>query len=138
MQKKVAGMIIAPLWNAFMLKVLPNIPDERFTPPDAPANYSALKPIIRGVWRTGDNSTIHNILQTVNKNDPLGVNPLFPQNDPQYDLWEKPVQDWLATHAAEISTMPGSSDTLVSTSLQQTLNTTPSPATPGTSQAVTQ
>ena len=33
MEKKVAGFIVAPLWNAFMIEVLKELPDEKFEKP---------------------------------------------------------------------------------------------------------
>jgi hypothetical protein len=41
---------------------------------------------------------VHDSLYWVNKNDPRGPQPADPANDPQYTLWEAPVQDWLKTN----------------------------------------
>ena len=110
MERKVAGMIIAPMWNEYMTKILPGVPDERFVRPEVPDNFSALKPIIRGIWRQGDDTTIHEILYYVDRRDPMGPVPAYPQNDPQFEMWEKPVQQWVAEHSTTISTLPGSVD----------------------------
>lgn len=122
MEKKVAGFIVAPMWNSLMKEVL-NDPDyrggafEKPTPPDP----RTLKPVLRGIWRGGESyfvdrisgklateytpeetkeekvlSNVHEILYWVDKNNPLGPPPQNPENDPQFNLWEKPVRDWAA------------------------------------------
>lgn len=118
MEKKVAGFIIAPLWNAFMQEALKTVPIETF--PEPPKQPENIKPILRGLWRGGDSFVIdtisgklatehtpeetrrevvvgevHNILHWVGKKDPLGPAPTNPEEDPQYRLWEYPVRKWL-------------------------------------------
>lgn len=126
MEKKVAGFIIAPLWNAFLQEASKTIPVETFRePPRVPEN---IKPVLRGLWQGGDSFTIdtvsgklatentppetkkeiivgaaHNILHWVDKKDPLGQAPPHPEEDPQYRLWEYPVQRWLAEHGVSES-----------------------------------
>ena len=91
MEKKVAGYIVAPIWNAFMREILPQVTDEHFVAPsDTPRD---IKPILRGVW--DNNDVVHNILYWANKNNPNGLNPIFPASDPQYNNWEYAVQRWL-------------------------------------------
>lgn len=117
MIKKTSGMIIAPLWRAFMdeaLKKYPSVPFKRPEPIDA-----SLRPILRGVWQGGQTYVVdktsgniatdqtppelreeravpdvHSILYWVNKNDPKGNPPANPNDDPQFQLWEKPIRDW--------------------------------------------
>lgn len=109
MEKKVAGMIVAPMWNQFMQVVLPKIPNTSFTEPD-PINPD-IKPILAGYWKgekttavdgkikvTGTSGGIHSILHWVDKNDPLGPIPSRPGRDPQYELWEAPVREWAKTN----------------------------------------
>ncbi|HYC83401.1 MAG TPA: PBP1A family penicillin-binding protein [Candidatus Paceibacterota bacterium] len=91
MEKKVAGMIVAPMWSAFMQQALAELPDERFTPPE-PINQD-LKPVLRGSWQV-DGQT-HSILHWVDKDNPLGAPPSNPWSDGQYHLWEAPIQAWL-------------------------------------------
>jgi len=121
MDKKVAGQIVAPLWNEFMVDYLKNKPNEPFNPPNqTPLN---IKPVLRGVWQSGDsyfvdsrtgdpadentpkqyveerfNSGVHSILYWVSKNTPTGPNPNRPENDPQFTLWETPVRNWAISH----------------------------------------
>lgn len=87
--KKVAGTVIAPTWNAFIsyaIKDLPNIP---FTAPE-PLDPN-IKPILKGDWRSGG---VHSILYSVNKDDPRGPAPTNPSNDPQFTSWEYQVRAW--------------------------------------------
>jgi len=116
MEKKVAGFIIAPMWNEIMQEVLKKYPEESF---EEPVATGTIKPILRGVWQGGESFTVdktsgklatpetpesskeeryipnvHSILYWVDKNDPTGSNPSFPSNDPQFMLWETPVLAW--------------------------------------------
>ncbi|PIP73458.1 MAG: hypothetical protein COW88_01890 [Candidatus Lloydbacteria bacterium CG22_combo_CG10-13_8_21_14_all_47_15] len=120
MEKKVAGFIVTPLWNAFMKEVLAKQTGESFKKPVYEyKNDSSVKPIIRGIWQGGETYTIdaisgklatdytpeetrvelaiqniHSILYWVNKKNPLGPPLERPENDPQFLLWEKPVLEW--------------------------------------------
>ena len=118
MEKKVAGFIIAPLWNAFFTKVFPSLPDERFSSPQPIPR--TLKPALRGLWYGGDVYAVdkisgklateytppefidervvpnpHEILYWVNKSEPSGPPPQNPYDDPQFLLWETPAQEWI-------------------------------------------
>lgn len=118
MEKRVAGFIVAPLWNEFFLKAFEKIPNERFISP-APIPRS-VKPALRGVWYGSDVYEIdrfsgklaseltpeeaiiervtpnpHEILHWVQKDDPTGPPPARPEDDPQYFLWELPAQLWI-------------------------------------------
>lgn len=119
MEKKVAGFIIAPLWNAFMQKALQKFPDERFTPPAPNPEYDTLKPSLRGIWQGGESffidritgnlateftppelreekiiPSIHSILYWVDRANPRGPIPETPEDDPQFRLWEFGVSRW--------------------------------------------
>ncbi len=119
MYKKVAGQIIAPLWNAFMSQIINDIPNERFNDPIIDTGLN-VKPVLRGKWGGGVSTIIdkfsgllatdqtplsarseiltggiHNILQWVDKRDPQGPIPENPQNDSQYNHWEYSVQKWV-------------------------------------------
>ncbi|HEY4511542.1 MAG TPA: PBP1A family penicillin-binding protein [Candidatus Paceibacterota bacterium] len=116
-EKKVAGLVVAPTWNTFITEVLKNLPEERFSDPE-PVD-PAIKPILRGVWTggttyivdklTGAQATentppefreervvrgVHSILYWVDKDDPQGEAPSNPANDPQFPLWEWSVRNW--------------------------------------------
>jgi hypothetical protein len=121
MEKKVAGYIIAPLWNAFFTAASSSIPEEHFLPAEKPA--PTLKPALRGIWYGGVTYRIdkvsgklatqytpadliiervlpnpHEILYWVDKKDPTGPIPTNPYSDPQFLLWETPAQAWISTH----------------------------------------
>jgi 1A family penicillin-binding protein len=90
MVKKIAGFIVAPMWNEFMQFALASTTDAPFPAP--PAEDPAMKPPFLGVWN--QNGVVHDILQYVNKDDPLGPPPSNPQSDGQYNYWEYPVALW--------------------------------------------
>lgn len=118
MQHNVAGLIISPLWGAFMSQVAKNFPPEAFQPPPPPVTDN--KPVLHGVWQGGisywvDTSSgkvatqytpaetkkeivfndVHTILHWLNKDDPNGPPPQDPTKDSQYEYWEYGVQQWL-------------------------------------------
>lgn len=103
MEKKVAGFIIAPLWNEFMNEALKEFPNDFFTTPDP--TPSTIKPILRGVIEEP-----HSILYYVDRNNPRGPEPLKPENDPQFKLWEPPVLLWGAINKNLISTGTSTED----------------------------
>ncbi len=133
MEKKVAGMIIAPMWRAFMDTVLPNMPVEQFpTPPQTDQN---LKPVLRGLWQGNETyfidkisgklatdltppetrveksvTNIHSLLFWVDKNNPLGPALANPNDDMQYSHWEYSVQKWLLSNPITPSTKPTQTD----------------------------
>lgn len=109
--------LAAPIWKAFMIAALNKSPAENF--PKAPAN-DAEKPILRGTvggsvtlkinketGRLAASSTppelviekiympAHSILYYVNKDDPRGPTPTDPATDPQFNIWENAIQDWI-------------------------------------------
>ncbi len=119
MDKKVAGYIIAPFWNKVMKKALETYPNEQFKA-SAVEDLLDFKPILRGKWQ-GENSyaidkisgklateytpaetrdeivigKIHSILYWVDKNNPRGLQPQNPENDPQFERWEYSVRNWV-------------------------------------------
>jgi penicillin-binding protein 1C len=121
MQHNVAGLIIAPVWGAFMSQAVKNLPIEGFVPPPTPLTLG--KPVLRGVWQGGQSYTIdkisgklatqytpdetkqevtftsvHTILQWVNKDDPRGSAPINPTQDSQYPYWEYGVRKWFTVY----------------------------------------
>jgi membrane peptidoglycan carboxypeptidase len=96
MVKKVAGLIVAPMWKALMDKILPSVPVESFIPPQT--TNPDLKPVLRGDWQAEYSmGGIHNILYWVDKNNPTGPAPISPAADPQYANWEYGVQAWFGS-----------------------------------------
>lgn len=118
MEHQLSGLIITPLWRAFMDVALKKIPEEAFDEP-AYEDLSDLKPILRGVWQGGETyavdatsgklatqytpddtreervvSNVHSILHWVDKDNPRGAVPSNPAADPQYRYWEYGVAAW--------------------------------------------
>ncbi len=138
MEKKVAGFVVAPMWNEFMRAALSKLPQEAFK--QVPRTLSATKPVLRGVWRGGQTYSVdrisgklataytppelteervvpavHSILYWVNKKDPAGVAPANPADDPQFLLWETPVRKWAREQGISESgaeTIPTESDSV--------------------------
>lgn len=118
MDKKVAGLIIAPIWGAFMAEINDSIPKEYFKKPEP--TPTDLKPVMRGIWKGGISykidsvskklatpltppemqeevviNNVHSILHWIKKEDPRGPSPENPQNDSRYESWEYGVRNWL-------------------------------------------
>ena len=133
MVKKVAGMIIAPLWHEVMNVALASTTGEVFVKPQ-PIDQT-IKPILRGLWQGSETYFIdkisgklateltpeetkvevvvpntHSILYWVDKNDPLGPSPINPADDSQFNSWEYGVQEWLLTHPQASTSKPISFD----------------------------
>jgi membrane peptidoglycan carboxypeptidase len=121
MKHNVAGLIISPLWGAFMSKAVKGLPQENFESPE-PTQEKA-KPVLHGVWQGGISywkdkvsgkiateytptelqeeivfSSVHSILHWVLKDDPRGAIPTDPNNDSQYENWEYGVRKWFDTY----------------------------------------
>lgn len=87
--KSGGATVSGPIWKAYMTEILANTPRTAF---EKPININnATKPILRGNWLNG---AVHDILFWVQKNDPTGPAPENPYSDPQFRLWEPPVQAW--------------------------------------------
>lgn len=119
MEKKVAGFVVAPMWNTFMQEILRDLPEEKFTRLKK-IDEVGLKPVLRGIWQgnelyfvdsiSGKLATertpkelkeehvltqVHTILRWIDKKDPRGPIPEQPENDSQFDLWESSVRKWV-------------------------------------------
>lgn len=103
MEKKVAGFIIAPMWNEFMQFYFEKYPDSpEFVDPQ-PIDPE-IKPVLRGSkpFPPQASSSLptqqpHSLLHWVQKEDPRGPIPINPSSDPQYAYWEYGVLLWSAT-----------------------------------------
>ncbi len=119
MDKKVAGLIITPVWAAFMAEINNDFTKETFKKPE-PTPIDA-KPVLRGIWKGGITfkkdkisgklatdltppetldeiafPNVHSILHWVDKTDPTGEIPKDPK-DSQYENWEYGVRNWFET-----------------------------------------
>ena len=116
MAKKVSGLIVAPMWRAFMDEALKTVPIESFNKPLVEDSYD-LKPVLRGKWEGGTSTVIpgvidplapsntgtemlsggvHTILYWLNKNDPRGPITMPVTSDSQFTNWEYPIRVWAA------------------------------------------
>ncbi len=122
MERKVSGLIVAPMWREFMNEVLKVVPNEEFVNPTDENSY-ALKPVLRGKWQGGiSNLTevsnndpevpynsiqevlsggVHSILYWAQRNDPRGAPPSDPRQDSQFELWEYPIRVWATANGYE-------------------------------------
>lgn len=92
--KKVAGLVLAPIWHKAMAVAIGTSSVEYF--PDPLPNTSS-KPILKGVYCSSGG--VHTILNSVIKNNPDGPYPTNPTNDSQYNLWETGIQNWLSKNS---------------------------------------
>ncbi len=120
-----SGLIVTPMWRAFLDFALAKIPDEKFAQPQI--DLSGVKPIIRGDYidssllisaaQSGSSTpdisgvinSIHDTLFYVNKDDPQGPYPTNPASDDQFMNWEYGVQAWKnATYGAILNAQASS------------------------------
>lgn len=117
MSQNIAGLIISPLWGAFMSQVAKNFPPEDFVAPSP--SPTEVKPVMRGIWQGGISyktdtvsgklatqytpkettkehifNNVHTILHWVDKDNPNGPPPQDPKKDTQYENWEYAVRAW--------------------------------------------
>ncbi len=89
--KRVAGLVLAPVWHKAMVAAVGTSSIEYF--PDPLPNTSS-KPILRGEYCNPNG--VHTILADVIKTNPDGPYPTNPTSDPQYSLWDTAIQNWIA------------------------------------------
>jgi 1A family penicillin-binding protein len=134
--------VSGPIWKSFMEDYLKDHPSPAFEKPVVDPDYDTLKPILRGKWMgntvveidsvTGMRATsstprasiiekvitdVQDILYWVNRRDPRGPAPTNPASDPQFHLWNPPVQAWWAQNMSKYNitsenTLPSQYDTL--------------------------
>jgi 1A family penicillin-binding protein len=104
--KKVAGLVLAPIWHKAFVAGLATSSIEYFP---EPLPNTSTKPILKGIYC--DSSGIHTILASVIKNNPDGPYPNNPTNDPQYSLWETGLQDYLTKNPISCGYSPQNNST---------------------------
>ncbi len=92
--KKVAGLVLAPIWHKAMVTAIGTSSIEYF--PDPLPNTTS-KPILHGNYCGNDG--IHTILASVIKDNPTDGYPNNPYGDSQYSLWETGIQNWLSKNS---------------------------------------
>jgi len=118
--------IAGPIWNKFMNAALSNMPNESFEKPDLSVDPTTTNPALLGFWQGNDSffidkisgksatpetpkedliekviTNVHSILYWVDKNNITGPPPTDPENDPQFNHWEIPVQNWWAQNKSK-------------------------------------
>jgi len=117
MEKKVAGLIVVPMWHDFFAKELKKMGNIPFPEPRETITESD-KPILRGIWQGNDivrvnaltnqpvdanftgatkdriTLSVHDILYWLDKKDPRGPRPSNPENDAQFSRWEYGAHQW--------------------------------------------
>ena len=119
MERKVAGLIIAPVWTGLFASIAESLPNDYFKKPEP--TPQDIKPTLRGVWKGGESyfrdtvsgklateftpeetreevlsPSVHSILHWVNKDNPRAPVPRDPNTDSQYESWEFGVRKWFS------------------------------------------
>ncbi|HXK39174.1 MAG TPA: PBP1A family penicillin-binding protein [Candidatus Paceibacterota bacterium] len=103
MQKKIAAFIVAPMWHEVFAYALQKYSSEPFAPAAPEAELDSLPPVLRGDWNTDPSRGVHEIIFWTKKGGPRSGPPENPASDPQFALWEYPVQLWAAANPAKIA-----------------------------------
>lgn len=80
----------APIWREFIMEVLKDQPNEEFPRPEP---VFTDKIMLNGNYDSEDGQ-FHTILHYINRNDPRGLIPPNPTDDPQYNNWEWSVKNF--------------------------------------------
>lgn len=122
MEKKISGLLVAPLWHEVMAEAIKLYPPTSFKKPELTVNQTA-PPVIRGLWQggisyfidklSGNLATeytppdlkeervvrqIHSILYWVDKDNPTAPRTTPPETDSQFANWEWSVRNWAQTN----------------------------------------
>lgn len=117
--KKGGSAVAGPIWNKFMNEALQILPNEKFEKPNLETDPQIVKPVLRGFWQGNEHffidkislklageytpretmqekviTDVHSILYWINRNDILGKASTNPEEDPQFNNWDIPVQNW--------------------------------------------
>jgi len=126
MKKGADGSIIAaPIWNYFMKESLKDTTPENFNTPkeiitnkavldgqetaetvikiDIMSNKLATQYTPESTIKEINTKEIHNILYYINKDDPRGVKPDNPEDDPQFKNWEDAVIRWATEQGFDLN-----------------------------------
>lgn len=133
-QSSVSIMVAGPVWHQFIEEALHNVTPENFTKPQP---ISAEKPILRGLYRSGEVvkidkisgklatehtppelirevtvGKIKSILAYVDKHNPKGSPPTNPHDDPQFKNWQEGIERWLIQNSIVEPELPKEFDDL--------------------------
>ncbi|OGY91055.1 MAG: hypothetical protein A3B30_03375 [Candidatus Komeilibacteria bacterium RIFCSPLOWO2_01_FULL_52_15] len=130
MKKGADGSVVAaPIWQTYMTTILKDAAVEAFKIPEPLSPCS--KPMFCGsleneqvIKINRDNGklaspytplskiqelrvrSVHSLLHYISKDDPVGPIPEHPEDDPQYPLWEQPIQKWAQENGYTSVTIP--------------------------------
>ncbi len=125
--------VAAPIWNEYMTYALKDTPPESFTPPqpiqtdkdvlngkvgkEQKINIDSITGKLATEFTPKDlivektyTEDIHTILFYIQKNDPRGIAPEHPEQDPQFSQWEKGVREWVKKQHISEQKPPTESD----------------------------
>ena len=119
--KKGGAAVAGPIWNKFINEALKTLSDEKFEKPNLDVDPIKVKPVLRGFWQGNENffidkiskklatintpketiqekiiTNVHSILYWVDRDNILGAPPSNPSDNPQFNHWEIPLQNWWA------------------------------------------
>lgn len=130
--KKGGAALAGPIWNSFMKYVLEKNGSEKFEKPDNYTDIKQTKPVLRGVWQGNENffidkisgklateftpqetlkekviTNVKSILYWIDKENILGDYVTNSKNDPQFNNWNIPIQNWWSqnSYKYEITTI---------------------------------
>jgi len=117
--KKGGSAVAGPIWNKFITEALKTLPNEKFEKPNIETNPKIVKPVLRGYWQGNENffidkisgklageftpkettiekviTNVHSILYWIDRDNILGPAPTNPLDNPQFNNWEIPIQNW--------------------------------------------
>lgn len=113
---EISGLIITPLWRAFMDDALKARENKKFS---QPTHITTGKPILDGNWANAGGDGIHDILHYVDRSNPQGDAPYAPSSDSQYYAWEYGVQNWFNSLLGAGTTTTSTSTTNTETPITQ-------------------
>lgn len=124
-----ASNVVALMWHEIINEALTGKPNELFETPENTIDF-ATPPVLRGLWQGGESflvdrisgglateqtpretieerviTSVHTILYWIDKNNPRGGRPANPENDPQFNNWEIPIQNWWAVNQGNYPTV---------------------------------
>lgn len=94
-------LAVVPIWHAFVDEALKGYLLQPF---EKPGPVTPTKPVFAGEYivnyRAGEEvyPQTHDILFYVDRSNPTGPEPEHPENDPQFENWERPALAWAQTN----------------------------------------
>jgi len=162
--KKGGVAVAGPIWNKFINEALKTLPNEKLEKPNLDIDPTAIKPILRGFWQGNESffidkisgklatantpkettlekvlTNVRSILYWIDKNNITGTSLTNLSNDPQFNHWDIPIQNWWAQNRGRyaittLNNKPNAKDDVhtnsskpIITIIEPNINTTYSP-----------